>query len=137
MIDAVHENVLWQFFSGQVYFEHRLPCDATQVGRFRRALGEDGLEELIKATIDTAVTLQAVQPQDGSGAGFFAPVAQDVWGDAGCLRLTIGPKPWTGACLRTRGLPRSHPDAIDPGGVCNAMGERKTDFEFCRADYKG
>ena len=37
------ENVLWQFFSGQEHFEHRLPCDATQIGRFRRALGEDGL----------------------------------------------------------------------------------------------
>ena len=58
------ENVLWQFFSGQEHFEHRLPCDATQLGRFRRALGEDGLEELLGATIDTAVTLQAVQPQD-------------------------------------------------------------------------
>ena len=58
------ENVLWQFFSGQVYFEHRLPCDATQVGRFRRALGEDGLEELLKATIDTAVATRAVQPQE-------------------------------------------------------------------------
>ena len=58
------ENVLWQFFSGQVYFEHRLPCDATQVGRFRRALGEDGLEELLGATIDTAVRMQAVQPQE-------------------------------------------------------------------------
>ncbi len=22
------------------YFEHRLPCDATQIGRFRRDLGE-------------------------------------------------------------------------------------------------
>ena len=58
------ENVLWQFFSGCVYFEHRPPCDATQLGRFRRALGEDGLEELLKATIDTAVTIQAVQPQE-------------------------------------------------------------------------
>ena len=58
------ENVLWQFFSGCVVFEHRLPCDATQIGRFRRALGEDGLEELLKATIDTAVTIQAVQPQE-------------------------------------------------------------------------
>jgi transposase, IS5 family len=28
------ENVLWQFCSGQDYFEHRLPCDATQIGRF-------------------------------------------------------------------------------------------------------
>ncbi len=46
------ENLLRQFFSGCVYFEHRLPCDAPQLGRYRRALGEDGLEELLKATID-------------------------------------------------------------------------------------
>ncbi len=35
------ENVLWQFFSGMAYYEHRLPCDATQIGRFRRDLGEE------------------------------------------------------------------------------------------------
>lgn len=55
------ENVVWQYFSGLEYYEPRLPCDATQVGRFRRAIGEAGVEELLKATIDTAVTTQAVQ----------------------------------------------------------------------------
>ena len=58
------ENIVWQYFSGMDYFEHRLPCDATQIGRFRRDLGEDGLELLLKATIDTAVAIEAVQPQD-------------------------------------------------------------------------
>ena len=58
------ENILWQYFSGMDYFEHRLPCDATQIGRFRKALGEDGLELLLKATIDTAVAIEAVKPQD-------------------------------------------------------------------------
>jgi IS5 family transposase len=58
------ENVLWQFFSGMDYYEHRLPCDATQIGRFRRDLGEDGMELLLKATIDTAVAIKAVKPKD-------------------------------------------------------------------------
>jgi IS5 family transposase len=58
------ENVLWQFFSGMDYFEHRLPCDATQIGRFRRDLGEDGMEQLLKATIDAAVAMKAVKPHD-------------------------------------------------------------------------
>ena len=58
------ENIVWQFFSGMDYYEHRLPCDATQIGRFRRDLGEEGLELLLKATIETAVAIQAVQPKD-------------------------------------------------------------------------
>jgi len=57
------ENVLWQFFSGQEYYEHRLPCDPTQIGRFRRDIGEEGLEQLLKATVDAAVAMKAVKPK--------------------------------------------------------------------------
>ena len=38
------ENVLWQFFSGMGYYEHLPPRGATQIGRFRRDLDEDGTE---------------------------------------------------------------------------------------------
>jgi IS5 family transposase len=58
------ENVQWQFFSGMDYYEPRLPCDATQIGRFRRLLDEDGLEQLLKATIDCAVDIQAIKPAE-------------------------------------------------------------------------
>jgi IS5 family transposase len=47
-----------------VYFEPRLPCDATQIGRFRRAIGEDGMELLLKATIETAVQSKTIKPQE-------------------------------------------------------------------------
>jgi transposase, IS5 family len=58
------ENVLWQFFSGLDYYEHRLPCDPTQIGRFRTAVGEQGMEQLLKATIDAAVSIKAVKPAE-------------------------------------------------------------------------
>ena len=58
------ENVEWQFFSGLEYYEPPLPCDATQIGRFRTAIGEDGMERLLKFTIETAVKIKAVKPAE-------------------------------------------------------------------------
>ncbi len=58
------ENVVWQYFSGMDYFDPRLPCDATQIGRFRADIGEAGLETILKATIDTAVTINAIKPTE-------------------------------------------------------------------------
>ena len=54
------ENVVWQYFSGMAYYEPRLPCDAAQVSRFRSGIGEAGVEEILKATIDTAVSMKAI-----------------------------------------------------------------------------
>ena len=64
LVQRWSENVVWQFFSGMEYYEPRLPCDATQIGRFRRAVGEEGLEQLLKATIETAVDIQAIKPAE-------------------------------------------------------------------------
>jgi len=58
------ENVVWQYFSGQEYYTPQFPCDATQIGRFRTAIGEAGVEELLKATLDTAVATKAVRPAE-------------------------------------------------------------------------
>ena len=64
LVERWAENVQWQFFGGMDYYEPRLPCDATQIGRLRRLLGEDGLEQLLKATIECAVQIKAVRPAD-------------------------------------------------------------------------
>ena len=64
VVERWAENVVWQYFSGQTYYEPKLPCDATQVGRFRTAIGEAGVEELLKATIDTAVSTKAIRPAE-------------------------------------------------------------------------
>ena len=64
LVERWAENVVWQYFSGNEYYEPRPPCDATQIGRFRRAIGEAGVEELLKATIDAAVATKAVRPNE-------------------------------------------------------------------------
>ena len=50
----------FQFFSGQVYFEPRLSCDPARISRFRRVLGEAGVEQLLKTTIEAGVVMGAV-----------------------------------------------------------------------------
>jgi IS5 family transposase len=64
LVERWSENVVWQFFSGRAYYEPCLPCDATQIGRFRRLLGEAGVEQLLKTTIETALALKAVKPAE-------------------------------------------------------------------------
>lgn len=60
LVQEWSENIYWQHFSGMRHFEPRLPCDATQVGRFRRALGEAGVEELLAKTVEAAVNMKAI-----------------------------------------------------------------------------
>lgn len=62
------ENIVWQYFSGMDYYEPRLPCDATQIGRFRAAIGEAGVEELLKASMHTAVDIGAIKSPPSSSS---------------------------------------------------------------------
>lgn len=64
LVQRFAENVYWQYFAGFEYFDPRPPCDATQIGRFRATLGEAGLEELLSATIHTAVEVGAIKKSE-------------------------------------------------------------------------
>lgn len=54
----------WQYFSGSAYYEDRLPCDASTLIKFRKLLGDEGIEELLAQTINTAVDLELIKPQE-------------------------------------------------------------------------
>ena len=64
LVQRFADSVNWQYFAGYEYFDSRLPCDATQVGRFRTALGEAGLEEILSATIKAALDIGAVKKSE-------------------------------------------------------------------------
>ena len=64
LVERWSENVYWQFFSGMTFYEPKLPCDPAQISRFRRVLGEAGVEQLLKTTIEAAVAMNAARPKD-------------------------------------------------------------------------
>jgi IS5 family transposase len=64
LMERWSENVVRQYFSGLEYYTLKLPCDAAQIGRFRTAIGEAGVEELLKASIDAAVEMKAIRASE-------------------------------------------------------------------------
>jgi len=58
------ENVQLHFFSGIAYYEPKLPCDPVQISRFRHVPGEAGVEQLLKATIEAAVSMGPVKKSE-------------------------------------------------------------------------
>jgi IS5 family transposase len=49
------ENPYWQHFSGERYFRHELPCDASSLVRWRQRIGEEGCEWLLEHSIKAAI----------------------------------------------------------------------------------
>ncbi len=45
------ENPYWQYFCGEVHFCHELPFDRTELIKFRKRIGEEGAEKLLKHTV--------------------------------------------------------------------------------------
>ncbi len=54
------ENPYWQHFSGERYFQHRLPVDASSMTRWRRRLGEAGAEQMLRETIAAGIKMGAI-----------------------------------------------------------------------------
>ena len=48
------ENPYWQYFCGYGYFQHEFPLEPTSLVKWRKRIGPNGLENLLKETVDTA-----------------------------------------------------------------------------------
>jgi len=52
VVDRWKENPYWQYFCGEVNFQHHWPFDPTELIKFRHRLGEKGMERILKLSVD-------------------------------------------------------------------------------------
>jgi IS5 family transposase len=58
------ENPYWQFFCGEIFFQHDTPCHPTSLTKWRQRMGEAGCEQLLALTIQAGVASEVVKKQD-------------------------------------------------------------------------
>ncbi len=58
------ENPYWQHFCGETFFQHRLPLDPSSLTRWRKRIGEEGVEWLLTQTIEAGKRAGAVKGND-------------------------------------------------------------------------
>jgi len=54
VVEKFCENPYWQYFCGLETFVHQPPCHPTTLVKWRKRIGEEGIEKLLSHTIDTA-----------------------------------------------------------------------------------
>jgi transposase, IS5 family len=64
VVDRWLENPYWQWFSGLQYFQHECPIDPSSLSRWRRRVGAERLEAMLKATIEAGVAMQVIKPSE-------------------------------------------------------------------------
>jgi IS5 family transposase len=60
VVAAWIENLYWQHFSGERHFQHRMPIDPSRMTRWRQRLGEAGAEQMLRATIEAGMKMEAI-----------------------------------------------------------------------------
>jgi IS5 family transposase len=58
------ENPYWQYFCGEEFFVHELPCNPTSLVKWRQRIGPGGMEKLLQETIAAAQRQQALKPAE-------------------------------------------------------------------------
>ena len=52
VLDHWVENPYWQYFCGETCFRHDYPFDRTELIKFRRRIGKEGAEQILKASVN-------------------------------------------------------------------------------------
>jgi len=56
------ENPYWQYFCGFEFFQHVLPIDPSLMTRWRKRIGSEEMEKVLKATVEMALESGTVKP---------------------------------------------------------------------------
>jgi IS5 family transposase len=55
------ENPYWQFLCGESYFQHKLPIDPSSLSRWRKRIGEEGAQFVLKQTVVAGLKSETVK----------------------------------------------------------------------------
>ncbi len=75
------ENPYWQHFSGERYFQHRMPIDPSSMTRWRKRLGEAGAEQMLQVTIEAGISMRVIRPAELKRVNVDTTVQTGVSGD--------------------------------------------------------
>lgn len=64
VVDRWVENPYWQYFCGFTHMQHEAPIDPSSMSRWRKRVGSERLEQLLKETIDLAVRAKQLPKRD-------------------------------------------------------------------------
>ena len=56
-------NSYYQYFCGETHFQHQAPINSITLGRWRKQLGEEGLEYLYTTVLDSALNMGALKAE--------------------------------------------------------------------------
>ncbi|MFC1694094.1 IS5 family transposase [Candidatus Latescibacterota bacterium] len=60
-VERFLENPYWQYFCGFEHFQHKFPLEPTTLVRWRKRIGEEGIEKLFYQTLVTAQKLELLR----------------------------------------------------------------------------
>jgi len=64
VVDRFLENPYWQYFCGYDFFLHELPLDPTSLVKWRKRIGPEGAEKMLKETIEVAKKKKQINKQE-------------------------------------------------------------------------
>ena len=63
VVEEWPERPYWQYFCGEEFFQHELPVDFSQISRWRKRIGKEGVERILKLTIEAGLRTRTITPK--------------------------------------------------------------------------